>query len=111
MKKYGERHGAVFGLSGAVKGFRIASVVHSLALLFTEEVWYCCNLTTSFGRQVLLLMLEIRGSCGGACWRSERDALLGIGEMVMRIREVGYELLGAGEKAMRSREVGRGGGV
>nr|XP_051182839.1 uncharacterized protein LOC127296693 [Lolium perenne] len=62
-------------------------------------------------RSVLLLMLEIRGSCGGACWRSERDALLGIGEMAMRIREVGYELLGAGEKAMRSREVGRGGGV
>jgi hypothetical protein len=41
----------------------------------------------------------------------ERDALLGIGEMAMRIREVGYELLGAGEKVMRSREVGRGGGV
>jgi hypothetical protein len=57
-EKNGEQRGASFGLAGVVKGFRIAGVVHPLALLeyFIEEVWYCYNITTSFGRHVCDLL-------------------------------------------------------
>ncbi|KAK1680440.1 hypothetical protein QYE76_041288 [Lolium multiflorum] len=48
-EKYGERHGAVFGLSGEVKGFRIATVVHSLAFSSLKKYGIAATLQQALG--------------------------------------------------------------